>query len=302
MKRAALILVAAVILAGCGRTAGKPTPSLVADFADAAANAGTFAFESVTTSTVPSFDGGEDEEVSMRMSGSFDLEREAGTFLFDNSEVYERFRDQVEASGSSNDFEPPPTIEGVFFDNTAYMRIDEQQRDRYREEGVPDSAKWLKMTGPREAFQSGGFDIFSPVGDPARFFELLQEVSRDVTEKGTADVRGVATTEYEVVVDVEKAAERVEGKKRREMYEELAATFPTLPMRIWIGQEDGLLYRHSFTLEVEGSRTSSTSDFFDYGKPIDVERPAEDEVYEYEPQTRSTTFTCTGDSSGGSTC
>ncbi|QIN79021.1 hypothetical protein GBA65_11350 [Rubrobacter marinus] len=133
--------------------------------------------------------------------------------------------------------------------------------------------------------------------------EYLRGVSDGVEEVGRDWVRGVATTHYRADIDVDVAAEQGSEKLREafgEVRDELGLT--TLPVETWLDDE-GRVRR--FKMEVpldtpelrdagiEDATISLTEEVYDYGAPVRVEAPPEEDTIDVEEieersRTRST--------------
>lgn len=149
---------------------------------------------------------------------------------------------------------------------------------------------WLSVS-PEEMGVAGdtlGLGV-GPSGNPAQLVETLRGVSDEIEELGPDEVRGVDTTRYRVVVDLEKAAAELPAAAR-EAYEQQVAGLgaSTLPFDVWVGA-DGLVYRMSMDFadlagqvegdELEGLESGSmVLELFDYGADVEVEVPDGSEV------------------------
>ena len=74
--------------------------------------------------------------------------------------------------------------------------------------GVPERKQWLSLE-PGTALEGAGFGGLDPASmqqDPAQLLRLLR-ASSDVTEAGTATIRGVETTRYTAKLDLRKSIE-----------------------------------------------------------------------------------------------
>jgi hypothetical protein len=198
---------------------------------------------------------------------------------------------ELQAAGSppglSGDWELISTPEHFFW-----------KTPRRTAEGEP----WGRMTiGDLEEYGAAGeplMTVFNPAPDPDAFFAVLDQVAKDLKEVGSEEVRGVDTTEFSTLVNLQKLARLVPAKHRKQLLE----LSPTLPMRLFVG-EDGLLYRHTYALERRGERIEWRFDLYDYGIPVDIREPGPDEYVDIDPNKGSTkaTYACNGTPSRGST-
>lgn len=292
----------ALVATACGAGSSAGPPRLVKDFAQAARDAGTLAMAGESRSTFSGVCGPEDDR-SVELKGTFegrlDIERLRGTFVMDFGD-YRGFG-SCEGNDPADDPGFPTRQEGVFFKDRAYIKIEEESREFYREQGVPDSAKWIRYRSD-EAFSAEGFDLFSPFPDPGAYFDLLQKIARDIRVVGRERVRGVDTTKHEFDLDLRRAAKRAENKQHRRMYRGMAESIGNiLTMEVW-ASDDSLVYRNRWEITSEGYSMSSSTEFFDYGEPVDVREPPEDEVHDQPRGGTSETFSCTGQSDGSTDC
>jgi len=144
---------------------------------------------------------------------------------------------------------------------------------------------WLSVSAEEMGTAGDALGLgVGPSGNPAQLVESLRGVSDEIEEIGPDEVRGVDTTRYRVVVDLEKAAAELPAEAR-EAYEQQVAGLgaTTLPFEVWVG-EDGLVYRMAMDFadlvgqvesdELEGLESGNmVLELFDYGADIDVEVP-----------------------------
>lgn len=145
---------------------------------------------------------------------------------------------------------------------------------------APGGKPWIKIDLEKVAARQGAGG--QTMNDPARSAALAKAVDdKDVTEKGTADVGGVHTTRYRVVVDV---AELPDGRKLSKQIG------PTLPMDLWLDDE-GRIRRQQVDMTVKApaaaqgeSRAAASSgpqrvtvrtvlEFTDFGVEVDADAP-----------------------------
>lgn len=142
-------------------------------------------------------------------------------------------------------------------DGTLYIKAPSENGDR-----------WMASPMPAEA----GAGMLQ--ADPTSYLELLSAVSSDIDEVGRERVRGVMTTHYRFEVDPEK----LEGSAPQFSAGELAeAGIDTLPLDVWIGPDD-LPRRIRMALGAAGSDIEVDMEMYDYGEPVKIEAPPEDQV------------------------
>jgi hypothetical protein len=152
--------------------------------------------------------------------------------------------------------------------------------------GVP--TEWVSFPADEGADAVGGFTGSNPT-NPAEFLKQLEDAKAEVTEVGRETVRGVETTRYRAVFDIDALKEGLSAEELAELDEGLPAdAFPSgMPMEFWIG-DDGQIYR--YVIDLDGSdvnfdaeegqfeRMIMTYEIYDHGADIDIEAPPADQV------------------------
>ncbi len=163
-------------------------------------------------------------------------------------------------------------IEMIVADDATYMRLD----------GIGES-KWYREDASGDPAMG---DTFSAETNPANGLSLLTGVAPDIHAVGEDDIRGVHATHYQGTVDLTKeAAEKGFGSA-----DDVGIT--TFPVDVWIDGE-GRVVRITETLDYSHTGTDSTAakdvaetitmDFFDYGKPVDIQAPDPADVTDKNP-------------------
>jgi hypothetical protein len=167
--------------------------------------------------------------------------------------------------------------ETVFAGSQLYMKVESCPT------GALGGKEWLKV----DLTQLTGVNLSTnpTTSDPTSTLEALRGAG-EVTEVGREMVGGVETTHYKVKVDIDKALDQLTPERR----EQLRGTFEQLKSGgassdVWI--DDNQLprrFRNFFEskLPVPGVgafRMTMTHEYFDYGEPVNIEVPSEDEVY-----------------------
>jgi len=130
-------------------------------------------------------------------------------------------------------------------------------------------------------------------GDPTCQLEYLRGVSDSVEKIGEERVRGVQTTRYEAIVDLNKEVAGLDAGVK-EANQELVKRLGTskLPVEVWIDEENRV--RH-YALDVsvpmpknaaspnasqgdDRLRTRMVIEYYDFGTPVDVQAPPEDQT------------------------
>jgi hypothetical protein len=271
-----VVLAALPVLTGCG-SKDALTIDPVASAASKTTEAGSsrVAFET----TMQLFG----KDVSFTADGLFDYDDSTGSMTLD--------------MGSLLPLEGVGQFELRMVDETLYMRLPSLMGL-----GLPTDKEWVSLE-PGKALEGAGFGGFDPSSmqqDPAQLLRLLR-ASSEVTEAGTATIRGVETTRYTAKLDLRKSIEasakelELTAEQRallRQAAEQLVdqVETDTLPVEVYV-DADGLLRRLALDLSmnVEGQTLSmkQTTDFYDFGVDVDVEAPPASQVFDLTKQLQS---------------
>lgn len=142
------------------------------------------------------------------------------------------------------------------------------------EAGLPTDASWLKIDpegdGPMaQQFGQMVDEMSSSAEMQAQFGENAELIA--VEEAGTDTVDGVEVTEYQLTIDAEDADEFMEATGQAGAG---ATSTEALTFSLWI---DGDMLPRKMTGDLGGIGTLEMR-FFDFGEPVEVEAPPEDEV------------------------
>jgi hypothetical protein len=162
---------------------------------------------------------------------------------------------------------------------TAYLRIPMLQ-------SLTGDDGWLEAT-PEDLGAAGSLGVGGGTNDPSQLLETLRGISCDIEDKGTDEVRGVATTRYAVTVDLAKALEQAPAEQREMLEAQLKGLDTSLadvPVDVWI-DGDGLARRLVMDLDAvaapamgAGGSATMTIEFFDYGEPVTIEIPSPEDT------------------------
>jgi hypothetical protein len=154
---------------------------------------------------------------------------------------------------------------------------------------IPGGKPWIKMDlnaiGSKAGIDLSQFTQFT--NDPSRMIDWLRAASGDVTTIGTEKVDGVQTTHYRATVDLDKYPDLVPAAQRDAMRKavdslEKATHVSEFPMHVWVGKDDGLVRRVStvLTQTIQGQTVNvvTTERFYDFGSPVDIALPSDDQV------------------------
>jgi hypothetical protein len=272
MRRAALLLAAALVLPACG---GNDSVSAepVAEAAAATTEAGSSRVEFTVRME------GAGQSFTMRGDGVFDYSPSRGRMTLDLGELAEL------SGGALGDGRMEFVFDGLLY----YMKFPEGA-----DELGALGDKWLKID-LAEAGEAAGVDLGAlqqANQNPAQLMQFLRGASDDIEELGQEEVRGVETTRYRATLDLDEAVEQGAdiGEFSEEMREQLEAEverlkdqtgLDTLPVEVWIDDEN-LLRRMrmevSFPVEGEQVEMDMTMDFFDFGVDVRVTPPPDDQT------------------------
>lgn len=152
---------------------------------------------------------------------------------------------------------------------------------------------WVRMDLDAVYEQYGGPSQGGAPQDPTRQFEYLRGVSDSVEKVGEELVRGVPTTRYEAIIDLEKEADGQDAGAR-EASDEMAEKLGTskLPVEVWIDEENRVR-RYALDVSVpmpesgaspdasrdgDEMRTRMVIEYYDFGTPVDVQAPPQDQT------------------------
>jgi hypothetical protein len=282
----AVLLLASLWLAaacGSGEEASAPKEGAapeaeVAAAAGKTADAGSYRAEFTLTmdGAIPGSPG---RRVAMDGEGVFDAKAQSGRMTFDMSEV-------AKALGAQ-DF---GDIEVVMERFVMYMRFPLLQQLQ------PGMKPWVRFD-LREIAAQQGLDLAGlqqlNQSDPRQVLLYLEAASGRVDEVGVEDVRDVATTHYQMTVDLEKVAKL--NPEQRENVERVIeqSGVREVPTEVWV-DDDGLVRRMKLLYDdmqfAAGQRgdMAMTMELYDFGLEVDVEPPPAGQVVDIEKLTRAT--------------
>lgn len=292
MRRLTFILVpvlAALALAACGGggngggdgaavpTGGDSADSVLAAAATNASGAGSSKVAFTITVQVPQQEG----PITLSGDGAFDYETQQGELTYD-------FGDLFAASGQSLPGADEP-IEIILDGTVVYMKFG------LLSSVLPGAKPWIKFDVESLASQEGiDLSQFESInqGDPSQILEYLRAAG-SVEEVGTEEVRGVETTRYKGVIDLDQAVELAPADVRDQVRQSIdqlkeQTGLTELPVEVWV-DGDGLPARIQYSFEgsiaaaatgtdTEGFTTIFTMELYDWGTEVTVEPPPASEV------------------------
>ncbi len=223
-------------------------------------------------------------DVTMTSIGQFDNEHGRAQLSMDMGDVF----GLIGADAGLPD--DAGTIETVVDGDVVYMRSPLIAR-------LGDTDKpWLRIDAG-DLDQAGAL-AGGAQSDPGGFLEFLRSAGT-VEELGTEDVRGVSTTHVRVELELAELisdADAAERERLEQTLESLGATgdtFETVPAEAWVDGE-GRVRKFSLTMDFAAAEQTAqlgevkvtvTTEFFDFGEPVDITIPDPADVGELDPST-----------------
>jgi hypothetical protein len=153
----------------------------------------------------------------------------------------------------------------------------------------PRLKPWVKLdlgqAGRTQQLDFGSFLQFSQGGDPTQALQYLRAAGK-IKKKGSADIRGVATTHYNVTVDLRKVADKAPVERRDELRKNIDRLITltgssTIPIDVWIDKQ-GYIRKEVYTekVELQGHKAGveASLETFDFGAPVVAPVPAAADV------------------------
>jgi hypothetical protein len=173
------------------------------------------------------------------------------------------------------------TLEERIVDGTVYMNFGDLLDTDL------GGKQWVKIGLDDLQQQSGGAlgDLADQAGSngPQQGLEYLQGLSGDVEKVGDDTVAGEHATHYRASIDYAKVAEKLpeESTKARDELTKLG----TVPADVWINDDDQVV-KMQFAIDGSafgstGGKIEMTMEITDFGVPVDVQAPPEDETIDF---------------------
>ena len=146
--------------------------------------------------------------------------------------------------------------------------------------------KWIESDADESADMTSGFGFGADGDSPTELLDALADANADVEEIGREDVRGVATTHYRAVLDIEALSQDLSVAERAELEADLGELGMTdFLIDVWVG-DDGNVYRYSIVVDgaaaggdLEGLESMTmVFEMWDHGADIVIEPPPSDEI------------------------
>jgi hypothetical protein len=262
----------AVLAAGCGtQVAGGPPHPDALTAAVTQTGAQTARVATTITTQMQSM------SVSFTLTGMFDFAHSRGTLSM----------------------QQPIGLTELFVPPNAYVKFSADGGP-----GLPKGKTWLAVSDEMPGGTAAAGDPFGMFGgsdDPADLLSSLTGIAGSEKKVGTATIRGVAVTEYQVLIDPAKAAARLPSSQRAS-FQQFAKALGSgvLPVDAWVDSQN-LVRRVQLTLPMPagtgqpaGARLMESTDFYGFGVPVRVTAPPASQVAS-ESQLSTGTGAGTGD-------
>jgi predicted small secreted protein len=260
----------------------------------------------VTEQETPEPDGDVDEDALERIADAAQNTIDEGTA---------RFTIEIETAGTAGqDGTQPVTVEGEedFDAELRRMTFEGPQGEldmivegttMYIELPATEDEQWLRLE--LEELVQGEAGFGGPGGVPSQNprdnLEILSAAARDAQEAGEEDVDGETTTRYDLVIDLDQAADTAEPDTEEALERMRAQTgVQTFDMSVWV-DEDDRIRRISYTLDLGQAQVEETTeegeveadpqgeitvtvDYFDFGGDVNIEVPDDDQVIDADEE------------------
>lgn len=178
------------------------------------------------------------------------------------------------------------TIGGI-----VYQEVPQQQRKQ-----VPGNKPWVKIDQQKVAEAQYGARAAemkdNPPPDPASILVYLRGAT-EAKATGTQEVRGTQATRYTTKINIDQAVKGAgpQAEAQAKQLEQQIGTH-TLSMPVWLDAQNRVRrLQVSVTPAASGAAKPQaqggitlSEDFYDYGKPVQVQAPAQDETADVTQQ------------------
>jgi hypothetical protein len=219
-------------------------------------------------------------EFAMPFSGAFDNATGAFSFTMDLSGIAAAAGEEIPAEFGDLFSE----MEIRTIGDVAYMRFP------FFSAFLGVETEWIKIPADEAGSAAGGFSGGVSPANPTGSLDAFRDADAKVSELGREEVRGVETTRYLVLIDMEQLLANATPEERAELEAQGPLPFDELPLQLWIGDDD-LIYR--YVMDISGDsvdaapgegfeRMTMTFDIYDYGATIEIEEPPAADVTDAE--------------------
>lgn len=284
-----LVLLATAVLAACGGGQGTqaalPVLKSLKPVAEATSKADSARFEMQFELAMP----GLETPFAFSASGAFDTPRQKATMTLDLGSFAQLMGGLASAFGG----DAPSGLSDASRWKLE-MRLDGSvvfMRMPFLTSELPAGKEWVRLDLAAAA-RAGGFDLaqlqsMAAGSDPRETLSYLRAVAGKLTHLGTEDVRGVPTSHYFAVVDMQKAlrtAARQAGQPGLlNQLQGLGQLVQNVPVDVWVDEQRLVRrMRMNFTVSAPGQTEQLTStmtfELFDYGTDVVVQAPPADKL------------------------
>lgn len=266
---AAVVLAAVLVIIGVGGSSTPTVPSsTVADAAVATGKLRGFKIAIDGHVRVPQAD----TEIPMKGSGVIDAR--GGTAQL-----------TLTMSGLPNVPNGEMKLDEVLSDYVMYVR------SAAFGDHLPGGKEWLKVD-LRKASQQFGIDPSQMSSDPTKALDQLRAVSGRVERLGREKIRGVQTTHYRAKVDLRRYPALVAADRREQVRKGMERLIDMIgksefPQEVWIDSQKHIRrFALDFSFKVPTApgnpevETKIVEDLYDFGTPVHVEVPSDDDAYD----------------------
>jgi hypothetical protein len=155
---------------------------------------------------------------------------------------------------------------------------------------LPHGKTWIAIdTGASSVSAGDMLGLTGIGGNPADMLESLTAVAGNERIVGTARVRGVLTTEYQVKIDPAKMAAKVPASERASIQEFTQAFGKgAIPVDVWVDSQHQVRQVQLSARLPDGgfpadARLTETLDFYDFGVPVLISAPPASQVTSEPP-------------------
>ncbi|WP_188941837.1 hypothetical protein [Nakamurella endophytica] len=109
-------------------------------------------------------------------------------------------------------------------------------------------------------------------------YSVQAAAASEIVDEGPADVKGVRTTRYRMVVDVAKAAAAATGAQKQQLEQSLAAGLRSLPITVYLDERDRVVRAESRTT-ASGVTASTSFEATSFDTDVTISAPDPATVY-----------------------
>ena len=232
-----------------------------------------------TFTIVPADSGAGLGEVEMQIEGAFDPATESARILMDLGSLM--------AQAPADELEDiPPEMLAIFEEPMEIITVGDTSYMKWGFLNVFLGADgWVELPADETGAVTSEFGFGGNTGSPADLLDQLRDAEAEVEELGRESIRGVETTHYRALLDLEKLAENLPPEERAELEGQFGTEgINEFPIELWVSDE-GLVHR--YLMEIDATSLPDNEDvdsmtmlfeMFDYGVPVEILPPDPSEV------------------------